>query len=137
MPSLSEAATSFQEQLRREQKHTRQMLNKELELHKARLIAVSTKNAATISEDLENMRQNLDKMINIIQAQYINVLLVGFKVPTNYGSIYKKKFERVFKALVDEYKLDSVPFLLEGVALKPEYMLKDGLHPMQKHNQLF
>ena len=41
----------------------------------------------------------------------------------------KKKFDRIFLDLSKEYKLELIPFLLDGVAMKPELNLSDGIHP--------
>ena len=49
--------------------------------------------------------------------------------PTSYGLNYKKTFDKIFSDLAKIYELQLVPFLLEGVAQKPEFNLSDGMHP--------
>ena len=49
--------------------------------------------------------------------------------PISYGSGYKKSFDKIFYDLSKKYKLQLIPFLLEGVAQKPEFNLSDGMHP--------
>ena len=49
--------------------------------------------------------------------------------PTSHGFKYKKNFDKIYPDLSKKYKLQLIPFLLEGVALKPEFNLSDGMHP--------
>ena len=49
--------------------------------------------------------------------------------PTSYGFGYKKSFDKIYFDLSKKYKLQFVPFLLEGVAQKPGFNLSDGMHP--------
>jgi acyl-CoA thioesterase-1 len=57
------------------------------------------------------------------------VLLLGMKVPPNYGSRYTESFEQVFADLARRKKLAFIPFFLDKVALAPGLMQPDGLHP--------
>jgi acyl-CoA thioesterase-1 len=74
-------------------------------------------------------RDNLAQMVRLAQASGARVLLVGIRIPPNYGPRYTDEFARVFPDLAHQYQLPLVPFLLEGVALDPELMQEDGLHP--------
>ena len=51
--------------------------------------------------------------------------------PAN-GLGYKKKFDKAFPSLAKKYDIQLIPFLLDGVALKPELNLSDGIHPNEK-----
>ena len=51
------------------------------------------------------------------------------KAPTSYGSDYKNSFDKIYLDLSNKYNLPLIPFLLEGIALKPELNLNDGIHP--------
>ncbi len=75
------------------------------------------------------MQENLQKMIELSQQANASTVLIGIKIPPNYGPAYTQKFEQVFIDLAAEYKLAFVPFLLEGVALDYTLMQADGLHP--------
>jgi acyl-CoA thioesterase-1 len=75
------------------------------------------------------IEQNLDSMVKLSLANKSKVLLLGFLIPMNYGPIYRNRFEQVFKDVSMRYQLTEVPFLLKGIALKPELMQTDGLHP--------
>jgi acyl-CoA thioesterase-1 len=75
------------------------------------------------------MHENLAQMVQLSQATGARVLLVGMRIPPNYGPRYTEEFARVFPELAQQYHLSLVPFLLEKVALDPALMQEDGLHP--------
>ena len=52
--------------------------------------------------------------------------------PTTHGFSYKKKFDNIYPSLAKKYDLYLIPFLLEGVILKPELNQDDGMHPNAK-----
>ncbi|WP_299876578.1 arylesterase [uncultured Cocleimonas sp.] len=72
---------------------------------------------------------NLDKMIQAAQAANAKVILLGMKIPPNYGAVYSEKFEAVFTDLAEQYKLPFIPFFLEDVAENFDYLQADELHP--------
>ena len=74
-------------------------------------------------------KNNLEKIIQITQKKNIDIILAGMIAPNSHGSKYKKKFDRIFLDLSKKYKLELIPFLLDGVAMKPELNLSDGIHP--------
>ena len=76
--------------------------------------------------------QNLEKMIKIIQDKNINIILAGMVASPSNGLSYKKKFDKTFSNLAKKYDIQLIPFLLHGVALKPELNLSDGMHPNEK-----
>lgn len=78
---------------------------------------------------LRAMRENLAAMLDASDAAGAEVLLAGIRIPPNYGPVYTERFEAVFADLAAERDLAFVPFLLEGIALQPEMMLADGIHP--------
>ena len=80
----------------------------------------------------EQTKQNLEKIIKIIQNKKINILLAGMVASPSNGLRYKKKFDEIFPNLAKEYELPLIPFLLDKVALKPELNLSDGMHPNEK-----
>lgn len=75
------------------------------------------------------MKQNLQKTIELAQANKLHVILAGMRIPMNYGEDYRKKYEAVFADLAKTYKLVYVPFLLDGVATNKDLNLADGIHP--------
>ena len=76
--------------------------------------------------------KNLEKIIQIAKQKKIDVILAGMIAPTTHGFVYKKNFDNIYPNLAKKYDLDLIPFLLEGVALKAELNLDDGMHPNEK-----
>jgi len=75
------------------------------------------------------MKSNLSEMVRRCQTAGAQVLLLGMKIPPNYGKRYIDMFYDIYPQLAAELNLPWVPFILEEVALKPEWMQADGLHP--------
>jgi acyl-CoA thioesterase I len=79
---------------------------------------------------LPSLQDNLAAMIDAGQQAGAKVLLLGIELPVNYGPQYRDGLRAVYADLAREKKTALVPFLLDGVALKPELMQEDGLHPI-------
>jgi acyl-CoA thioesterase-1 len=77
----------------------------------------------------EEMKRNLGEIIRQARDRHIAVLLAGMEAPTNMGADYQRRFHAVFPALAREYQTAFLPFLLEGVAGRPELNQRDGIHP--------
>jgi acyl-CoA thioesterase I len=78
---------------------------------------------------LKLMRKNLSEMISIAQQNNARVLLLGMRLPPNYGPAYTQEYAQVFVELAQKYQTGLVPFLLQDVAGQPRLMQSDGLHP--------
>ncbi len=74
-------------------------------------------------------RENLTKMVQLSQAAGARVLLLGIRIPPNYGPRYANELAALYPDLAKQYKLPLIPFLLDKVALDPTLMQEDGLHP--------
>ena len=74
------------------------------------------------------MKANLSAIIDKSQKAGARVLLVGMKLPPNYGPEYTQAFERSFAELAKRYNTALLPFLLEGMAHKRELFQLDGIH---------
>jgi acyl-CoA thioesterase-1 len=72
---------------------------------------------------------NLRTMITMSQMTQTKVLLLGMQIPPNYGGDYTRRFSAIYPKLAKETKVSLVPFLLEGVADKPEFFQADRIHP--------
>jgi acyl-CoA thioesterase-1 len=72
---------------------------------------------------------NLEAMIQQAQKNKAKVLLIGMKIPPNYGLKYSQQFSDNYQALAKKHSAVLVPFLLEGVAGNPDLIQADGLHP--------
>lgn len=79
---------------------------------------------------LKQMHSNLEKIIQLASSKSCEVLLVGMHIPPNYGKRYSDSFYQVYLKLQHSYQLSFVPFILDGVAGKPEMNLADGIHPI-------
>jgi acyl-CoA thioesterase-1 len=77
-------------------------------------------------------RENLTRMIEQSQAVGARVLLAGIKLPPNYGDAYLQKFESIYGDLAREFDTLLVPFFMEGVALQPDLLQADNIHPNEK-----
>jgi acyl-CoA thioesterase-1 len=75
------------------------------------------------------VHNNLDKMIQKIEADGAKVLLLGMLAPPNWGEEYKRAFDRIFPELAQAHNVPLYSFFLEGVAMKPELNQTDGIHP--------
>ena len=80
-------------------------------------------------QSLDAMRANLEAMIEAARRARARVLLVGVRLPPNYGAAYAEKFHAVFRDVARARKAALVPFLLEGFAEKRELFQEDGIHP--------
>jgi acyl-CoA thioesterase-1 len=78
---------------------------------------------------LEATEENLRQIIQQARKAGCRVLLLGMKIPPNYGQEYAGAFAALFPKLAEELSVPLVPFLLEGVAADPELNLPDGIHP--------
>jgi acyl-CoA thioesterase-1 len=81
---------------------------------------------------LETSRTNLERMINLSKGAGARVLLLGMKIPPNYGARYSEGFEKVFRDLARQHKLAFEPFFLSKIALEQGMIQEDGLHPTAK-----
>ena len=79
--------------------------------------------------DLKETAKNLTAIVTAFQQNGTRVALAGIDVPSNYGTEYRTAFKNIFVTLSREKQVPLLPFLLEGVALKPGYILSDGMHP--------
>jgi acyl-CoA thioesterase-1 len=73
---------------------------------------------------------NLRAMVDMAQKKNAKVMLVGMRMPPNYGRAYTESFFNMFKKLASDTKSPLVPFMLEGVADKPSLFQQDRMHPL-------
>lgn len=78
---------------------------------------------------LAEIRANLAAMLELAHDAGAELVLVGIEMPVNYGKRYRDGLRAIYRQLARKYDAELVPFLLEGVALDPDLMLDDGLHP--------
>jgi acyl-CoA thioesterase-1 len=78
---------------------------------------------------IADVRANFESLIRLSRDSGASVLLVGMRIPPNYGAAYTKAFHDLFGELATKHRLPLVPFFLDGIALDDSLMLEDGLHP--------
>ena len=78
---------------------------------------------------IDQMRSNLGKMVDLSVDSGAQVLVLGMRIPPNYGPEFTEKFFTVFADVARDKKAPLVPFLLNDIALSPNLMQADGVHP--------
>lgn len=78
---------------------------------------------------IDQMRANLAKMVDLSAGAGARVLLLGIRIPPNYGPEFTEKFRSTFAEVAQDKKVPLVPFLLAEIALSPNLMQADGVHP--------
>ena len=107
-----------------------QRLPRALQLHTPRILILELgANDALRGLPIATARDNLARMIEMAQRADAATLLVGMRMPPNYGPRYTGEFVQMYADLKTRYHVTLVPFLLEAVALDPARMQQDGLHP--------
>ena len=81
---------------------------------------------------IAQMRANLVHMVELSSAAGAKVLLLGMRMPPNYGPDFTEQFRVTFSDLASDKKLPLVPFLLNDIALFPNLMQADGIHPNEQ-----
>ena len=76
-----------------------------------------------------NMQQNLSSMVRLAREADADVILLGMRIPPNYGPRYSDAFEQAFTSVAEEHDVALIPFLLEGVGGVEGKMQDDGVHP--------
>ena len=78
------------------------------------------------------IKENLNKILEILQNKKVNILLAGMLSQESLGEEYKSKFDSIYPELAKKFQISFLPFLLDGIALNPELNLNDGKHPNPK-----
>lgn len=77
----------------------------------------------------DQTRENLGKMLAILQKQKVPVLLMGMRSPPNYGPEYQAQFDAIYRDLAKEYGAALIPFWLEDIYRDPALFQSDRIHP--------
>ncbi len=112
-------------------------LPKLLQKHQPRwLILALGANDALRGQNLKSTQLNLQKIVSLSHQKNTRVLLLGIKIPTNYGPAYEKMLAKTFQKVADKNNLLFDPFFLEHIALKPKLFQKDRIHPNKQAQPL-
>jgi len=77
----------------------------------------------------DRLRGNLEKIIVASKDSGAAVVLLGIRIPLNYGARYTAAFEDTFRDVATEHEIPWIEFFMEGIALNEELMQEDGIHP--------
>lgn len=108
----------------------RNRIDQVLSTHKPNIIIVELgANDGLRGTSIQSIYDNLATIIQKSQRNNARVLLVGMRLPPNYGATYTAKFQDTFTKLAKDYQIPLVPFLFEGFGERPDFFLPDRLHP--------
>jgi len=104
-----------------------------LELHQPDMVLLELgANDGLRGIPLQIVERNLDELVALISAVDAQIVVLGNRLPPNYGPRYTQQFFELFQKLADKHELPLVPFLLDKVATEWDLMQSDGLHPNAK-----
>jgi acyl-CoA thioesterase-1 len=110
----------------------RNRLDAALRTHRPRAVVIALgANDGLRGQSIDSMVENLSAMARSARAAGARVLLVGMRIPPNYGPQYTQKFHAAFADVAKAQKVPLVPFLLDGFAERRELFQSDGIHPTQ------
>ncbi len=103
----------------------------DLKRHKPAAVVIALgANDALRGQPVAAIRSNLEQMIRLARAARVEPMLVGLMIPPNYGIDYAREFREAYAEVARANRVALVPFLLEGIADKPELFQADQLHPV-------
>ena len=105
-------------------------LGEDLRRHKPAVVVIELgANDALRGQAVAGIRSNLEEMIRLARRARAQPVLVGIMIPPNYGIDYADQFRALYADVAHRLGVPLVPFLLEGIADKPELFQADQLHP--------
>lgn len=108
-------------------------LPKLLQTHKPNVVVIELGgNDGLRGQPPQMIQKNLAQLIQQSQKANATVVVLGMKMPPNYGTAYSKAFENNYKVVSQQYKVKLLPFFLEGIAGNNSLMQKDLVHPNGK-----
>ena len=108
-------------------------LPKLLQTHKPNVVVIELGgNDGLRGHPPQMIQKNLAQLIQQSQKANATVVVLGMKMPPNYGTAYSKAFENNYKVVSQQFKVKLLPFFLEGVAGNNSLMQKDLVHPNGK-----
>lgn len=108
-----------------------EVLPEYLQEHRPNLVILELgANDGLQGKPINHIRANLTRLIEMSLGADAEVILVGVRLPPNYGVHYTEPFFNQYAQLAEAYELAYVPFILDGVAGNESLMQEDGLHPV-------
>jgi len=77
----------------------------------------------------QRMKRNLERIITRARASGAAVVLLGMRIPSNYGRRYTREFEAVYRDVAKDFRIRWIEFFMDGVAMNEELMQADRVHP--------
>ena len=112
----------------------RQRITKPLKQHRPAIVILELgANDGLRGAPIKDIEANLSYIIEKSQSSDTKVLLLGMRLPPNYGEPYITQFANVYPRLAKKYRILLLPFLLEGIA--PDQFQADNLHPVAAAQQ--
>jgi acyl-CoA thioesterase-1 len=106
-------------------------ITEDLRRHQPAVVVIELgANDALRGQPVPGMRKNLEEIVRRVKAARAEPVLVGMMIPPNYGIDYATQFHAMYGVVAKKTGAGLVPFLLEGVADKPELFQEDQLHPI-------
>lgn len=108
-------------------------LPKLLQTHRPNVVVIELGgNDGLRGQPPQMIQNNIAQLIQLSQKAQAKVVLLGMKLPPNYGTAYNTAFENNYKVLSQRYKVPLTPFFMQGVAGNAQFMQADGIHPNAK-----
>lgn len=108
-------------------------LNQTIEQHNPEIVIVELGgNDGLRGYPVKTIRENLVGIIQTAKNNKAKVILAGIQIPPNYGERYTSSFAELYPELASQESVPLIPFILDGVALKEEWMQNDGIHPNEE-----
>ena len=108
----------------------RNRINAALKTHRPAIVIIALgANDGLRGLSIEVVRANLETMVRTSHKAGAKVLVVGMRMPPNFGLDYAEKFQQTFRDVATRERVALVPFLLEGFAEKQDLFQPDGIHP--------
>lgn len=108
-----------------------------LETHKPSVVVIELgANDGLRGLPIKAMATNLQAMVDASRKAGAQVLLVGMRMPPNYGPEYTSRFEAAYRDIARANRLRLVPFMMEGFADQRHYFQADGIHPVAEAQPL-
>lgn len=105
-------------------------LPKLLQSHKPDVVVIELGgNDGLRGQPPQMIQKNLAQLIQQSQKSQAKVVLLGMKIPPNYGAAYSQAFEKNYQTLSQQYKVKLYPFFMNGIAGNKNLMQKDLIHP--------
>ena len=105
-------------------------LPKLLQVHQPNIVVVELGgNDGLRGQPPQMIQKNLAQIIQRAQQAQSTVVVLGMKIPPNYGTAYSTAFENNYKVVSQQYKVKLLPFFMQGIAGHPNLIQKDLIHP--------